>query len=103
MCHRYVIDTPGLLHTSPDGSTANAVQTSKEQPLVRHNPVLPGHIYIRAPPKELKQSSFLMQTRSFQRPIIQGSKQLEISCVITEQQCSICMVCMQPGCSTSSH
>ena len=29
MCHRYVIDTPGLLHTSPDGSTANAVQTSQ--------------------------------------------------------------------------
>ena len=63
MCHRYVIDTPGLLHTSPDGSTANAVQTSKEQPFVRHNPVLLGHIYIRAPSKVLKQSSFLMQTR----------------------------------------
>ena len=29
VCHRYVIDTPGLLHTSPEGSTANAVQTSQ--------------------------------------------------------------------------
>ena len=64
MRHRYVIDTPGLLRTSPDGSTANAVQTSKEQSLVRHNPVLPGHIYIRAPPKVLKQFSFLIQTRN---------------------------------------
>ena len=35
----------------------------KEQPSVRHNPVLPGHIYIRAPLKVLKQSSFPMQTR----------------------------------------
>ena len=36
---------------------------SKKQPSVRHNPVLPGHIYIRAPLKVLKQSSFLMLTR----------------------------------------
>ena len=86
MSHRYVMDTPGLLHTSPDGSTAKAVQTSQRDNHWSGTICATSHIHIRVPLKVLKQSSLLVQTRIIPEANNTGQQTTRDSVVSSNQQ-----------------